>query len=84
LTIYAALSNVSILAELGGSPRSKAIVLDPAVAFGKPIVTDAAVRTSILYDAFIAEGDKNFVAKLFEVPVAAVNAAVAFEESLAA
>jgi len=66
------------------SPRSKAIVLDPAIAFGKPIATSGAVRTSILYDAFIAEGDKNFVAKLYEVPVAAVDAAVAFEQSLAA
>ena len=64
--------------------RSKAVVLDPTVAFGKPIVTDGSVRTSILYDAFIMEGNKNFVAKLYEVPVAAVNAAVAFEESLAA
>jgi uncharacterized protein (DUF433 family) len=66
------------------SPRSKAVVLDPTVAFGKPIVTDGAVRTSILYDAFTTEGSKQFVAKLYEVPVAAVNAAIAFEESLAA
>lgn len=66
------------------SPRSKAIVLDPAMAFGKPIVTNGSVRTSILYDAFKAEGNKNFVAKLYEVPVTAVDAAIAFEESLAA
>jgi len=66
------------------SPRSKAIVLDPAIAFGKPIATSGAVRTSILYDAFVAQGNKNFVAKLYEVPVAAVDAAVAFEQSLAA
>ena len=66
------------------SPRSKAIVLDPEVAFGKPIVTDGGVRTSILYEAFAAEGDKDFVAKLYEVPASAVDAAVAFEESLVA
>lgn len=66
------------------SPRSKAIVLDPAIAFGKPIVTHGFVRTSILSEAFNAEGDKNLVAKLYEVPVAAVDAAIAFEESLAA
>ncbi|PTB21715.1 DUF433 domain-containing protein [Trinickia symbiotica] len=65
------------------SPRSKAVVLDPQIAFGKPIVTDGAVRTSILYDAFAVEGDKDFVAKLYEVPVAAVDAAIAFEEGLA-
>lgn len=66
------------------SPRSKAVMLDPEVAFGKPIVTDGGVRTSILYEAFTAEGDKDFVAKLYEVPVSAVDAAVAFEESLTA
>ena len=64
--------------------QSKAIVLDPEIAFGKPIVTDGAVRTSTLYDAFVAEGDKHFVAQLYEVRVAAVEAAVDFEESLAA
>ncbi len=66
------------------APRSKTVVLDPAIAFGKPIVTSGAVRTSILYDAVAAEGDKNFVAKLYEVPVSAVEAAVSFEESLLA
>lgn len=66
------------------SARSKAIVLDPAIAFGKPVVTHGSVRTSILSEAFNAEGDRNLVARLYEVPVAAVDAAVAFEESLAA
>ena len=66
------------------SPRSKAIVLDPDIAFGKPIVTDGAVKTSILYEAFTSEGDKNFIAKLYEVPLHAVEAAIAFEESLVA
>lgn len=64
--------------------RSKAIVLDPSIAFGKPIVTNGAVRTSILYDAFNADGDKKLVARAYEVPVTAVDAAIAFEESLAA
>jgi len=65
-------------------PRSKAVVLDPAIAFGKPIVTSGSVRTSILYDAFKAEENKQYVAKLYEVPVSAVNAAIRFEERLAA
>jgi hypothetical protein len=30
------------------------------------------VRTSILYDAFAAESDRNFVAKRYDVPVAAI------------
>lgn len=64
--------------------RSKAIVLDPLIAFGKPIVTNGSVRTSILYDAFKAEKNKQYVAKLYEVPVSAVEAAIRFEERLAA
>ncbi|KGE06704.1 hypothetical protein LA03_30620 [Burkholderia gladioli] len=66
------------------TPRSKAVVLDPAIAFGKPVVTDGAVRTSILHDAFIAECDRHMVARLYEVPVASVDAAIAFEECLIA
>lgn len=65
-------------------PRSKAIALDPNVLFGKPFVTEGHVRTSILYDAFKAEGDKRRVARLFEVPLRAVEMAVRFEERLAA
>jgi len=64
--------------------RSKAVVLDPEIAFGKPIVTDGAIRTSILAEAFRAEGDKQLVARLYEVPVASVEAAVAFEKRLVA
>lgn len=63
--------------------RSKAIVLDPSIAFGKPIVTHGSIRTSILYDAVKAEGNKQFVAKLYDVPVSAVEAAIRFEEQLA-
>lgn len=65
-------------------PRSKAVVLDPTIAFGKPVVTNGSVRTSILYDAFKAEQNKQFVAKLYEVPLNAVDAAIRFEEQLAA
>jgi len=65
-------------------PRSKAVVLDPTIAFGKPIVTNGSVRTSILYDAFKVEENKQFVAKLYEVPISSVEAAIRFEERLAA
>ena len=65
-------------------PRSKAIVLDPTIAFGKPIVTNGSIRTSILHDAFKAEKNKQYVAKLYEVPVNAVEPAIRFEERLAA
>lgn len=62
----------------------KSVVLDPQIAFGKPIVTNVGIRTSTLYDALKAEGDKHTVARLYEIPVSAVEAAMSFEERLAA
>ena len=65
--------------------RSKAVVLDPTIAFGKPIVTKAALRTDILHDAWLAENkDRRRVARLYEVPVEAVDAAIRFEQRSAA
>lgn len=64
--------------------QSKAVVLNPAIAFGKPIVTQGSVRTSILYDSFKVEKNKQYVAKLYEVPISSVEAAIRFEEQLAA
>lgn len=65
--------------------KSRKVVLDPAIAFGKPIVADAGIRTDILYEAWLAEDqDKRRVAQQFEVPVQTVDAAIRFEERLAA
>ncbi len=64
--------------------KSKAIMLNPTIAFGKPIVTNGSIRTSILYDAFKAEDNKRYVAKLYDVSVSTVEAAVRFEKRLAA
>lgn len=65
--------------------RSKAVFLDPAIAFGKPVVADARVRTDILRDAWLAEGkNTRRVASLYEVSTKAVEAAVRFEMRLAA
>lgn len=66
------------------NPRSKTVVLDPAIAFGKPIVSEIGIRTDILYEAFQAEGSKQRVARQFEVPITAVEAAIRFEERIAA
>ncbi len=64
--------------------RSKSVVLNPEIAFGKPIVSDGNIRTSILYDAFRVEKNARSVAKIFEIPIKAVEAAIKFEEQLAA
>lgn len=62
----------------------KRVFLDPEIAFGKPVVQEGGVKTAILYDAFKAEDSVDLVSRLYEVPVGAVEAAIAFEERLAA
>lgn len=65
--------------------RSKAIVLDPERNFGKPVVTAAGVDTASIFMAYQAEGqDAKRVAMLYEIPTAAVEAAVSFEHRNAA
>lgn len=65
--------------------KNKKVVLDPAIAFGKPIVTDVGIRTDILYEAYLAEGkNRKLVAQQFEVSQQAMDAAIRFEERLVA
>jgi uncharacterized protein (DUF433 family)/DNA-binding transcriptional MerR regulator len=64
--------------------RAKPIVLDPAHAFGRPIIAGVGVTTRALADAAVAEGTVERVARMYEVPVAAVRDAIAFERRLAA
>lgn len=65
--------------------RSKSVVLDPNFAFGKPTITGTSLRTDVLYDAWIAESkDKRRVARLYEVSIKNVEAAVHFEQQRAA
>lgn len=67
-------------------PREKSggVVLDPTIKFGKPVVAAIGISTKALYDAFKAQKspNKSVVAKWFDVPLSAVNAAVAFEQSV--
>jgi uncharacterized protein (DUF433 family) len=60
------------------------IVIDPTRSFGKPIATDFGVPTAALASAARAENSPQRAARLFEVPVAVVNDAIAFEHSLMA
>ena len=68
--------------------HSKTIVIDPERQFGKPMLTESAVPTRALYASYKAEGgDKAaaaMVARLFELPVKEVQAAVKFEAELQA
>jgi uncharacterized protein (DUF433 family) len=66
-------------------PRQKSIVLDPEVSFGKPHLAASGVPTEAIYASYLAESeDINRVARLFEIEKKQVEAAVKFEESLAA
>lgn len=66
--------------------RNGRVVLDPQRSFGRPIDAETGVPTGSLYDAVRAgEGQSpEAVAAWFGIPVEAVQAAVAFEESLQA
>jgi uncharacterized protein (DUF433 family) len=65
-------------------PAGKTIVLDPARAFGRPIVAEAGIPTVVISEAVEVEGSAGRVAKLYELPVAAVRDAVMFQQQLAA
>ena len=65
--------------------KTKDIVLDPAIAFGKPVVSGISIRTDTLYQAYLAENkNKQRIARLYEVPIKAIEAAIRFEERIAA
>lgn len=60
-------------------PGKRTVVLDPARAFGQPIVAEHAIPTARLAQAFAAEGSVNRVARLYELKPALVRDALAFE-----
>jgi uncharacterized protein (DUF433 family) len=61
------------------------VVIDPAIRFGKPIVEETGIATYILRQSFYANNeDADFVARWFGVERRHVEAAVTFENSLAA
>ncbi|EGH99185.1 DUF433 domain-containing protein [Pseudomonas syringae] len=65
--------------------HSKAVVLDPARNFGKPVLTITGIDTAAIYHSYLAEGQSaKRVALLYEIPPAAVEAAVNFEHRIAA
>lgn len=64
-------------------PRSRAVVLDPEIAFGQPVVDSLGVPTAAFADAVASGANRAEVARMFEVPVAAVDAALRFEQRFA-
>lgn len=65
--------------------NSRTIVLDPRRGFGKPILAEFGIPTATLHQSFEAEDrSPRRVARMFDVPTEAVEAAVRFEHRLAA
>ena len=60
-----------------------AVMIDPQLSFGYPVLADCHVPTYILHDALLAEnGDHYTVAEDYEVSVAQVRLACQFEKTL--
>ncbi len=55
------------------------VLIDPRVAFGRPVVKGTSVPTRTLYRQWQAEGHKTKVAKWFDVPEDAVETAISYE-----
>jgi uncharacterized protein (DUF433 family) len=65
--------------------KNRAVVLDPQVQFGTPILAKVGIPTDAIYDAWRAEGkNRAAVARLYDISPSMVSAAVGFEQRLAA
>jgi uncharacterized protein (DUF433 family) len=64
-------------------PESDRIVIDPARAFGAPILDAEGIQTLVLARAVQAEGSIDVVAKMFGIEPAAVEVAYRYEASRA-
>jgi uncharacterized protein (DUF433 family) len=61
------------------------VVLDPHFAFGQPTVTGTGIKTSVVYDLFLGEGENTKrVSELLRVSPSQIEAAIALEKRLAA
>jgi uncharacterized protein (DUF433 family) len=66
-------------------PRdNRYVILDPQRSFGKPIDNRSGVPTEVIYAAVKSEGNPNIVARLYDLDLRAVKAAVAFQKALEA
>ena len=64
--------------------EERKVVVDPARAFGAPIVAKEGVQTYLLAKAVAVEGDVDFVAEWYNVQRDAIHDAIAFENGLRA
>ncbi|CAM3878960.1 DUF433 domain-containing protein [Bordetella tumulicola] len=64
--------------------NSRVIVLDPEIAFGRPVLSRHGIPTDVIAQAMHVEGDNKTVAAEFDITPAEVNAAVKYESQLLA
>ncbi len=66
--------------------KTKHVVLDPEIGFGKPCLTTLNVPTEAIYSTYLAEGANSVALKataaIFEVSTVEAKAAIDFERSL--
>ena len=66
-------------------PKSRTVVVDPTIAFGRPVLADYGIPVVAISDALSAEhGKADRVARMFNIPRAAVLKANAFARRVAA
>jgi uncharacterized protein (DUF433 family) len=68
----------------GERDQSHAVVIDPKVSFGRPVLARGGVRTEVIQDRFIAGDSPREMAEDFGVDEAAILEALRFEQRLAA
>ncbi len=84
-SLYAGIDYEGDAARRWFPDKGKAVVLDPAIQFGAPILSETGIPTDTLYAAYKAEDDdKNAVARIFGIDPRQVEVAIRFEERLAA
>jgi uncharacterized protein (DUF433 family) len=64
--------------------KERPIVIDPAIAFGKPVILATRIPAETLYRDYLAEKSAKSVADWYEISVDKVEAAIEFMESLKA
>lgn len=64
------------------NPKIPRVIIDPKIAFGRPVIMDCWVPTETLYDAYKVEEGTELAAEEFGVDEDAVIQAVKFEREL--
>lgn len=64
--------------------KNKAVILDPDLSFGKPVLSKFGISTELIAKSVEVEGDKKSVARQFDISISDVNAALKFEQQLLA